>query len=90
MIRNAVLSKALIVFTLHFCLLSQAAAAEAGWEAEWERTVKAAEQEGQVTVYKIAHDAEWHAFQKQYPKIKVNLVPASAAQIQKPANQVRR
>jgi len=82
MIRNAVLSKALIVFTLHFCLLSQAAAAEAGWEAEWERTVKAAEQEGQVTVYKIAHDAEWHAFQKQYPKIKVNLVPASAAQIQ--------
>jgi iron(III) transport system substrate-binding protein len=82
MIRNAVLSKALIVFTLHFCLLSQAAAAEAGWEAEWERTVKAAEQEGQVTVYKIAHDAEWHAFQKRYPKIKVNLVPASAAQIQ--------
>ena len=82
MIRNSVLSRALIVFTLHFCLLSQAAAAEAGWEAEWERTVKAAEQEGQVTVYKIAHDAEWHAFQKQYPKIKVNLVPASAAQIQ--------
>jgi iron(III) transport system substrate-binding protein len=82
MIRNAVLSRALIVFTLHFCLLSQAAAAEAGWEAEWERTVKAAEQEGQVTVYKIAHDAEWHAFQKRYPKIKVNLVPASAAQIQ--------
>jgi iron(III) transport system substrate-binding protein len=81
MIRNAVLSRALIVFILHFCLLSQAAATQAGWEAEWERTVKAAEQEGQVTVYKIAHDAEWHAFQKKYPKIKVNLVPASAAQI---------
>jgi iron(III) transport system substrate-binding protein len=81
MIRNTVPSRALIVFTLYFCLPWQAAAAEGGWEVEWERTVKAAEQEGQVAVYKIAHDAEWHAFQKKYPKIKVNLVPASAAQI---------
>jgi iron(III) transport system substrate-binding protein len=51
-------------------------------DQEWERAVKAAEQEGQVVVYKIAHDSEWHAFQKKYPKIKVNLVPGSAAQIQ--------
>jgi len=65
-------------------LRSQATAAEtsASWEAEWERTVKAAEQEGQVVVYKIAHDSEWHAFQKKYPKIKVVLIPGSAAQIQ--------
>ena len=82
MIRNAVLSRALIVFTLHFCLPSQTAAAESGWGVEWERTVKAAEQEGEVTVYKIAHDAEWQAFQKRFPKIQVNLVPGSAAQIQ--------
>jgi len=80
MIRNAVLSRALIVFTLHFYLPSQAAAAEAGGEVEWERTVKAAEQEGQVVVYKIAHDSEWQAFQKRYPKIKVNVVHATAAQ----------
>ena len=53
-----------------------------GSEPEWERTVKAAEQEGQVVIYKIAHDAEWHAFQKKFPKIKVLLVPGSAAQIQ--------
>jgi iron(III) transport system substrate-binding protein len=82
MIRNAVLNRALIVFTLHFCLPSQAAAAEAGWEVEWERTVKAAEQEGQVVVYKIAHDAEWQAFQKKFPKIKVVLIQGNAAQIQ--------
>lgn len=56
--------------------------AASGWEQEWERTVKAAEQEGQVVVYKIAHDAEWHAFQKKYPKIKVTLVPGGAPQIQ--------
>lgn len=56
--------------------------AEVSWETEWERTVKAAEQEGQVVVYKISGDTEWHAFQKRYPKIKVVLVPGSAAQIQ--------
>lgn len=59
-----------------------AAETSASWEAEWERAVKAAEQEGQVVVYKIAHDSEWHAFQKRYPKIKVVLIPGSAAQIQ--------
>ncbi len=82
MIRNAVLNRTLIVLALHFFLRSQATAAEIAWEVEWERTVKAAEQEGQVVVYKIAHDSEWHAFQKKYPKIKVVLVPGSAAQIQ--------
>ena len=58
------------------------AAAVSGPEQDWERTVKAAEQEGQVVVYKIAQDAEWHAFQKKFPKIKVILVPGNAAQIQ--------
>jgi iron(III) transport system substrate-binding protein len=82
MIRNAVLNRTLIVLTLHFFLRSQATAAEIAWKVEWERTVKAAEQEGQVTVYKIAHDAEWHAFRKKFPKIQVNLVPGNAAQIQ--------
>src|SRR5215510_15064830 len=53
-----------------------------GPEQDWERTIKAAEEEGQVVVYKIAHDSEWHAFQKRYPKIKVVLISASAAQIQ--------
>ena len=53
-----------------------------GSEQEWERTVKAAEQEGQVVVYKIAHDSEWLAFQKRFPKIKVVLIQGNAAQIQ--------
>src|SRR2546426_3985696 len=59
-----------------------AAETPAASESDWERTVKAAEQEGQVVVYKIAHDSEWHAFQKRFPKIKVVLVPGNAAQIQ--------
>ena len=53
-----------------------------GSEQEWERTVNAAEQEGQVVVYKIAHDSEWLAFQKRFPKIKVVLIQGNAAQIQ--------
>lgn len=61
---------------------SPASAAELSWETEWERTVKAAEQEGQVVIYKISGDTEWHAFQKKYSKIKVVLVPGGAAQIQ--------
>jgi iron(III) transport system substrate-binding protein len=60
----------------------RAISAEGSWESEWERTVKAAEQEGQVVIYKISGDSEWHAFQKKYPRIKVVLVAASAAQIQ--------
>src|SRR4030095_11662523 len=60
----------------------RALSAEGSWESEWERTVKAAEQEGQVVIYKISGDSEWNAFQKKYPKIKVLLVPGSAAQIQ--------
>ena len=60
----------------------QGAETGSGSEQEWERTVKAAEQEGQVVVYKISHDSEWLAFQKRFPKIKVVLISGNAAQIQ--------
>jgi ABC-type Fe3+ transport system substrate-binding protein len=76
--------KGFLVVALFFAgsEIGYGAEAVTGWEQEWERTLKAAEQEGQVVVYKIAHDSEWHAFQKKFPKIKVNLVPGNAAQIQ--------
>ena len=74
------------VFLVLLCIFAPAgrvaaSGAPPAWEAEWARTVKAAEQEGQVVVYKIAADSEWQAFQKKFPKIKVVLVPGSAAQI---------
>ncbi len=62
--------------------INPAIAADTSWDAEWARTVKAAEQEGQVVIYKISGDTEWLAFQQKYPKIKVVLVPGNAAQIQ--------
>jgi ABC-type Fe3+ transport system substrate-binding protein len=76
-------SNLLFVFLFNFAPADRALAVEAptAWEGEWERTVKAAEQEGQVVVYKIANDSEWHAFQKRFPKIKVVLIPGNAAQI---------
>lgn len=74
----------LALVVIHLVLLApplgHSAETPAAPDSEWERTVKAAEQEGQVVVYKIASDSEWHAFQKKYPRIKVNLVHATAAQ----------
>ena len=51
-----------------------------GWQAEWERTIAAAHQEGQVTIYgppgKQYQDAI-DSFQAAYPKIKLVYVPGS-------------
>jgi len=59
------------------------AAADAGvapaWEAEWNRTVKAAEQEGQLVLYSLTEVGEAISntgFTKKYPKIKINVVAA--------------
>jgi iron(III) transport system substrate-binding protein len=53
----------------------------ASWETEWQKTVKGAEQEGEVVVYKLRTDIDWHGFQKRFPKIKLVLAAASAAQV---------
>src|SRR5215467_14986594 len=85
MIRNSLRLPALtLVFSLLICAPAgrgEAIESTGGWEGEWERTVKAAEQEGQVVVYKIANDSEWQVFQQRFPKIKVVLIQGSAAQI---------
>jgi iron(III) transport system substrate-binding protein len=69
-----------------FCLVSfpiapaTAASAKAGWETEWEKTVAAAEKEGQLMFYappgKQYQDAVT-TFRKYYPKIKLIYVPGS-------------
>ena len=69
-----------VTFALFLFWGGIALAAEAP-DAEWERTIKAAEQEGEVVVYKLRSDFEWHGFQKRFPKIKLTLAPAGAAQI---------
>lgn len=62
--------------------LPRSEAAES-WQAEWEKTVKAAEEEGQVSIYiagygKVIDSGE---FQKAYPKIKVVSVTGSGTQL---------
>lgn len=61
----------------------RAGEARAGGQAEWEKTVQAAEREGQVTVYIAGYGAivDSGAFQKAYPKIKVLSVTGSGTQL---------
>lgn len=76
-------ASALALFALSLALFKGEVilAGEESWEVEWAKTLKSAEEEGQVVIYKISGDAEWHTFQKRFPKIKVKLVHGSASQI---------
>ncbi len=58
-----------------------AAEAKLNWQAEWEKTVQAAEQEGQVVVYIAGYEAVIEVFQKAYAKIKVVTVTGSGTQL---------
>jgi iron(III) transport system substrate-binding protein len=66
---------------------SLAGEAKPGWEAEWEKTLAAARQEGQVSIYgtsPIHAIAETGVFQKAYPGIKVvTVAPAPAEAFQR-------
>jgi len=72
-----------IVLCLWLSGSSQAAEPKPAWQAEWERTVKAAEEEGQLTVYIAGYGAliDSGVFQKAYPKIKVTSVTGSGTQL---------
>jgi len=62
---------------------SQPLSLSAAERSEWEKTVQAAEQEGQVVVYIAGYEAviEAGVFQKTYPKIKVVSVTGSGTQL---------
>ncbi len=73
---------ALIVFSTATLLIRHAVLGgevRAPWENEWDRTVKAAEQEGQVVLYSLSEIGDAIAntsFQKKFPKIKISVVTA--------------
>jgi iron(III) transport system substrate-binding protein len=77
----------LALYGLILCLwssgFSDGAESKPTWQAEWERTVKAAEEEGQLTVYIAGYGAliDSGVFQKAYPKIKVTSVTGSGTQL---------
>src|SRR5437879_4115423 len=85
---NAVSMKFLNVVLISFVVCvgtsrSDAAESKPNWQTEWERTVKAAEEEGQLTVYVSGYGAliDSGIFQKAYPKIKVTSVTGSGTQL---------
>lgn len=59
------------------------AADKPAWQAEWDRTVRAAEQESQLTVYIGGYGAIIDAgvFQKAYPKIKINHITGAGTDL---------
>jgi iron(III) transport system substrate-binding protein len=60
-----------------------AADSKASWQAEWDRTVRAAEQEGQVTVSIGGYGAiiDSGVFQKAYPKIKITHITGAGTDL---------
>jgi hypothetical protein len=67
-----------VVFTLHLLAangLARAAESRSTWQVDWEKTLKAAEAEGEVTVYVVDYPRfTVSQFQKAYPRIRLNLV----------------
>jgi iron(III) transport system substrate-binding protein len=56
-----------------------AAEEKQSWQVEWENTVKAAEQEGQLVIYALSEIGDVFAkggFQKKFPKIKLSIAGA--------------
>lgn len=66
-----------IILLLLFVACGAARAAESRptWQVEWEKTLKAAEAEGEITVYVVDYPRfTVSQFHKAYPRIKLNLV----------------
>ena len=63
--------EAIIVFCL--ALNGKVYGAEA-WRSEWERTVKAAELEGEISYYTVGEFGFLNDFEKKFPRIKVKVV----------------
>jgi len=66
--------------------------AKPNWQAEWDRTVRAAEQEGQVTVSIGGYGAiiDSGVFQKTYPKIKITHITGAGTDLTQRISAERR
>ena len=87
-----------ITGALLFCLVvssfNRAVAAESkpAWQAEWEKTVKAAEEEGAVVIYmtQAFEPVFRETFQKKYPKIKVTALTGRGPELSQRVMSERR
>ncbi|HZH85111.1 MAG TPA: hypothetical protein VFD87_18320, partial [Phototrophicaceae bacterium] len=62
-----------LMLTLVAAHMTRAAESRAAWQVDWEKTVKAAEDEGALVIYmtQAFEPVFRESFQKQYPKVKV-------------------
>jgi ABC-type Fe3+ transport system substrate-binding protein len=66
--------------------IALAASAHADWKQDWEKTLAAAEKEGEVSIYGQSRAGVGKAilaFQEAYPKIKINFVGGSGSNLAK-------
>jgi len=86
------------IHTLLFCLsasftyFSFAAESRPAWQAEWEKAVKAAEDEGALVIYmtQAFEPVFRETFQKKYPKVKVSMVTGRGPELSQRVMSERR
>ena len=74
---------AVSTFIVLVSLFSSAVFAQANWQEKWDRALRAADAEGQLTLYGCcyAYDRILEGFKKKYPRIKVATVLGSGNQL---------
>jgi iron(III) transport system substrate-binding protein len=76
----AFLASTFFIFVLGF---AEVVSAQANWKEEWEKTIRAADGEGQLTLYGCCYeyDRVLEGFKKKHPKIKVTTVLGTGNQL---------
>ena len=95
MIAGVVLRVAVIGFLWPIILSSSlvlAAEPKAAWQADWDKTLKAAEEERELVIYmtQAFEPVFREAFQKKYPKIKVTMVTGRGPELSQRVMNERR
>src|SRR6266496_1360180 len=62
------------VIIIVFLALNQIVYGAKAWTGEWERTIKAAEQEGEFSYYTLGEFRFLSEFEKRFPRVKVKVV----------------
>ena len=88
----SLLIAALICCVVSFFDFSMAAEPRPAWQAEWEKTVKAAEEEGALVIYmtQAFEPVFREVFQKKFPKIKVTMATGRGPELSQRVMSERR
>ena len=83
LIRQKSLAFVSTALVMNGVLIPASVFAQGNWQAEWDKAMRAAESEGQLTLYGCCYeyDRVVEGFKKKYPKIKVAIVIGSGNQL---------